>query len=348
MSSKNFLSWLCLLSLVLLLWTSEVIAIAPGNKTYLALFAFGDSILDTGNNNNLRTLSKCNYPPYGRDFPGAIATGRFGDGKVLSDVITEALGIKELLPAYLDPNLQDKDLPTGVCFASGGSGLDPLTAGSQGVLTMGDQLKRFNEYIGKLNAVAGAENATAILNSSLYLMSAGNNDIAYTYLSAHLSPMPFPAYADFLVDSTSTFIRDLYALGGRKFALLGALPLGCLPSGRASAGAILCSVLANEYAQLFNTKLSSMSSSLSSELADSRIVYIDVYEPLLNLIQNPNQFGFRVANIGCCGVQTLLCNPLNPITCLDITDYVFWDAAHPSEKAYRTLAPAIVQACSNM
>lgn len=39
----------------------------------------------------------------------------------------EELGIKEYLPAYLDPNLKPSDLPTGVCFASGASGYDPLT-----------------------------------------------------------------------------------------------------------------------------------------------------------------------------------------------------------------------------
>jgi len=38
------------------------------------------------------------------------------------------LGVKKLLPAYLDPNLQLQDLLTGVSFASGGAGYDPLTA----------------------------------------------------------------------------------------------------------------------------------------------------------------------------------------------------------------------------
>lgn len=38
------------------------------------------------------------------------------------------LGIKELVPAYLDPSLQIKDLPTGVSFASGGTGYDPQTS----------------------------------------------------------------------------------------------------------------------------------------------------------------------------------------------------------------------------
>lgn len=58
-----------------------------GNARVSALFAFGDSMLDTGNNNNLRTLTKCNFFPYGRDFAGGKATGRFGNGRVFSDLI---------------------------------------------------------------------------------------------------------------------------------------------------------------------------------------------------------------------------------------------------------------------
>jgi hypothetical protein len=37
------------------------------------------------------------------------------------------LGIKGYVPAYLDPNLKSSDLLTGVGFASGASGYDPLT-----------------------------------------------------------------------------------------------------------------------------------------------------------------------------------------------------------------------------
>lgn len=38
------------------------------------------------------------------------------------------LGIKEYLPAYLDPELSDEDLLTGVSFASGGAGFDNISA----------------------------------------------------------------------------------------------------------------------------------------------------------------------------------------------------------------------------
>ena len=52
-----------------------------------ALIAFGDSIVDTGNNNYLMTLVKANFPPYGREYPGHKATGRFSDGKISVDFI---------------------------------------------------------------------------------------------------------------------------------------------------------------------------------------------------------------------------------------------------------------------
>lgn len=51
-----------------------------------ALYVFGDSILDSGNNNYLATLAKADYPPYGVDFDGG-ATGRFTNGKTSADFI---------------------------------------------------------------------------------------------------------------------------------------------------------------------------------------------------------------------------------------------------------------------
>lgn len=39
-------------------------------------FIFGDSMVDSGNNNNLETHAKANYTPYGIDFSNG-PTGRF-------------------------------------------------------------------------------------------------------------------------------------------------------------------------------------------------------------------------------------------------------------------------------
>jgi hypothetical protein len=48
---------------------------------------FGDSIVDPGNNNNRITEAKANFPPYGQDFPGGVATGRFSNGLVPGDLL---------------------------------------------------------------------------------------------------------------------------------------------------------------------------------------------------------------------------------------------------------------------
>lgn len=60
---------------------------SPHNPATPAVFYFGDSIIDTGNNNNLTTEMKCNFRPYGMNFPTGVATGRFSDGKVATDYI---------------------------------------------------------------------------------------------------------------------------------------------------------------------------------------------------------------------------------------------------------------------
>ena len=52
-----------------------------------AIFMFGDSIVDPGNNNNRLTEARANFPPYGQDFPGGVATGRFSNGLVPGDLL---------------------------------------------------------------------------------------------------------------------------------------------------------------------------------------------------------------------------------------------------------------------
>ena len=49
------------------------------------MFLFGDSVFDVGNNNELFTLIKSNFPPYGRDFTSQQPTGRFCNGKLACD-----------------------------------------------------------------------------------------------------------------------------------------------------------------------------------------------------------------------------------------------------------------------
>ncbi|GAB4847569.1 hypothetical protein Ancab_026631 [Ancistrocladus abbreviatus] len=179
-------------------------------KLVPALIVFGDSIVDSGNNNYIDTVGKCNFPPYGRDFIGGKPTGRYSNGKVPSDLIAEGLGIKELVPPYLDPTLQIEDLLTGVNFASGAAGYDPISAQTWTVLSLTDQLELFREYEGKLKAAVGESRTSVIVSESVYLVAIGSNDISNTYYS---TPFRRPhynisSYTDLMTTSLRAFFRN--------------------------------------------------------------------------------------------------------------------------------------------
>ena len=119
----------CWLLLLLLHFSRSASSRATAAKVS-AFIVFGDSTVDTGNNNFIPTVARGNFPPYGRDMAGgANPTGRFCNGRLPPDFISEALGLPPLVPAYLDPAYGIQDFARGVCFASAGTGLDNKTAG---------------------------------------------------------------------------------------------------------------------------------------------------------------------------------------------------------------------------
>lgn len=52
-----------------------------------AIYVFGDSTVDPGNNNYINTAFKSDFPPYGRDLANKSPTGRFSNGKLGTDFI---------------------------------------------------------------------------------------------------------------------------------------------------------------------------------------------------------------------------------------------------------------------
>ncbi|CAI9756378.1 unnamed protein product [Fraxinus pennsylvanica] len=67
-----------------------------------AILVFGDSSVDAGNNNQISTVLKSNFRPYGRDFFGGKPTGRFSNGRIPPDFNSEGFGLRPFVPAYLD------------------------------------------------------------------------------------------------------------------------------------------------------------------------------------------------------------------------------------------------------
>ena len=81
--------------------------------------------------------------------------------------------------------------------------------------------------------------------------------------------------------------------------MVGAPPIGCVPSQRTIGGGLQrdCYEKENEAAKLFNSKLSAEIDRLDELFTDAKIVYVDIYYPLLDIIQHPAKSGKSPLNM---------------------------------------------------
>lgn len=68
--------------------TTLLISISFASAQRRAFFVFGDSLVDSGNNDFLATTARADAPPYGIDFPTHRPTGRFSNGLNIPDIIS--------------------------------------------------------------------------------------------------------------------------------------------------------------------------------------------------------------------------------------------------------------------
>uniref|UniRef100_A0ACD5ZQD1 Uncharacterized protein n=1 Tax=Avena sativa TaxID=4498 RepID=A0ACD5ZQD1_AVESA len=314
-----------------------------------SVFVFGDSIVDPGNNNNNPlTEARANFPPYGQDFPGGKATGRFSNGKVPGDMIASKLGIKEMLPPYIGDELQISDLLTGVVFASGGSGYDPLTSIPAAAISSTGQLELFLDYKERLKALVGEEEMERVISEGIYFTFMGSNDLLNNYFLYPLRRHQYdlPSYVKFLVSSAVNFTMKLNGMGAKRIGFMGIPPLGCLPSQR-ELRSRECEPLRNQAAELFNSEITKEIHRLNVEqtVPGSKFAYFDIYYNLLDLIQRPDFYGFKEVAEGCCGSTPLdaaIFIKYHP-ACPNVQDYIFWDSFHPSQKAYNNFIDKLHQ-----
>jgi hypothetical protein len=74
-------------TMVMLIFLQCSDGVAVGSQRVPAMFVFGDSLVDVGNNNFLSSLAKSNYFPYGCDFKTGTPSGRFSNGETFSDML---------------------------------------------------------------------------------------------------------------------------------------------------------------------------------------------------------------------------------------------------------------------
>ncbi|XAR49847.1 hypothetical protein NMG60_11004005 [Bertholletia excelsa] len=317
----------------------------PPSKDHAALFIFGDSLFDAGNNNyiNTTTALQANFQPYGETF-FHHPTGRFSDGRLISDFIAEYAKLP-FPPPYKQPG--DHQFSCGVNFASAGAGaLSETNSGM--VIDLKMQQENFKGVKKMLEKNLGEEEAKMFLSRAVYLFSIGGNDYATPFLTNSTSIFQIYSkeeYVGMVIGNLTTAIKEIYKLGGRKFGFVGLGPLGCYPIIRALYPGECLEELTT-LVKLHNNALLKVLKTLAWRLQGFKYSNFDLYTSVSERINDPSQYGFKEGESACCGSGPYRglnsCGGKRGIEqyelCNKPSQYVFFDFAHATEMAHSQLA----------
>ncbi|KAJ4955356.1 hypothetical protein NE237_012139 [Protea cynaroides] len=320
-----------------------------------AFFVFGDSLVDSGNNNYLLTSARADSPPYGIDYPTRRATGRFSNGLNIPDIISESMGEESVLP-YLSPELTGDRLRNGANFASAGIGiLNDTGIQFVNIIMMPKQLEYFHQYQQRVSQSIGAAETQRLVNQALVLITVGGNDFVNNYYlvpySARSRQYSLHDYVRYVISEYKKILRRLYELGARNVLVTGTGPLGCVPAElaqRSPDGS--CAAELQRAANLFNPQLVQIVNQLNTEIGTNVFFAVNAYRMNIDFISNPQQYGFITSKIACCGQGPYngigLCTALSNL-CPNRDIYAFWDPFHPSERANRYVVRQILSGTSD-
>ncbi|XP_047978197.1 GDSL esterase/lipase At1g33811-like [Salvia hispanica] len=311
-------------------------------------FIFGDSLVDNGNNNDMLTLARADYSPYGVDFSDG-ATGRFTNGRTFVDVLAQLLGFPNYIPPYAEA--RGRALLQGANYASGASGIRDETGNNLGDhSSMNQQVSSFAKTVRQLRRYFNEDNDSLCnyLSKCIFYSGLGSNDYLNNYFMRDYystgDQYTPAAYAASLIRDYTEQLTDLYNLGARKVVVAGVGPIGCIPYqlARLDGNNSRCNEEINSAISLFNAGLRRVVDRFNGgRFPGARFVYLDSFQSSQDLIENARTYGFDVIDEGCCGVGKnngqITCLPLQ-MPCDERGKYVFWDAFHPTEAANVILA----------
>ena len=300
----------CLASALALAWAADADAQGKGGPPIKSLYAFGDSLNDTGNMLALSGGFEPPSPPY--------FDGRFSDGPVWIEYLAESLDLKVDLetPITVDPLANNQSV--------GGAFTDTRNVNAAFFPAAADT--------GILSQVANFEAAGGKFRSrDLVIVWGGANNYLF-------DPAPDPVA---IVDDLVLAIEQLAGLGAQSFVVpnqpnLGDTPLGTFvlsPPERA---------LLNVLVRMHNRQLAAAMAELREDLG-LRIVLLDINAAVQAILKKPEASGFMNVTIPCLiqnpdgsRTPTGVCPPDGDS--YDATGTFFWDLIHPTTAVHALIA----------
>jgi outer membrane lipase/esterase len=284
---------------------------------FSALYVFGDSLSDSGNNRAVlgnggagQVVTSNSYIP---SLP--YASGTYSNGPVWVNSFAAGLG----LASFAAPSLGG-----GGDYAYGGArtSIDgsflgfPPSARSQ-----------VNSFLGAVpNGQAGSE--ANIPSTALYVVAAGGNDaraVADAIAGGAPVAATIAAAAATYATDVGNIVDKLQLNGAVNIVVWDTPDLGKSPA--ALAGGPVAAGLGTAIANAFNAALAQR---LSFETG---VTTFDVFGLINNVAANPASFGFTNITDACGAV----------IGC-DASKYLFWDGIHPTAAGHALIASAMLAA----
>ncbi|CAN6283106.1 unnamed protein product [Urochloa humidicola] len=355
-----------LLQVLVLLVAAELAAAAYtdgslGLARYTRVFAFGNSLTDTGNGAIFPVTAGGPFtqPPYGETYFGH-PSGRASDGRLVIDFLVKKLKVPEPTP-YLAGRTGAHFL-NGTNFAVGGAtALDPAFLASKGItssvpISLSNETRWFQNVVQLLmNSSHIAEQRKIMASSVFYVGEIGVNDY-FLALSSNSSINLAVSLVPHIIGAIRSALTAMIAVGARTVVVTGMLPIGCEPQQLAlfpgGPGdydpATGCIKRFNEIAELHNLALNAMLGELRLANPGRSLLYANIYGPVVSAVASPAAYGFGDAFCGTPGGPynfnfTAFCGTPGSTACADPTKSISWDGIHFTEAANRFIASAMLK-----
>jgi phospholipase/lecithinase/hemolysin len=283
---------------------------APG-APYSAIYAFGDSLTDTGNV-SLATLGTVPVsPPY--------ADRSFTNGPVWAQDVAQSLGVPQLQPS----------LAGGTDFAYGGAETGQTPTHTLNPTDLASQYAQFQAQVPSPQP------------NALYAVWIGANDVLDIANNTTLTPDQQQSDVSAAVNNEVAVLGGLAAHGAQNLLVLNVPDLGHTPYETARGPAVAQS--ASSLASLYNSDLASALQPLEASGA-LKVDLVDTYSALNQVIANPGALGFTdVTDPVWSGNLTDANSGTLNATGAAQNQFLFFDPLHPTAQAHATLASGIVQ-----
>ncbi|KAK9733267.1 hypothetical protein RND81_04G055700 [Saponaria officinalis] len=323
-------------------WSSSI---AECNDDYkktensqVKLFVFGDSYADTGNWNNSATSSW--NVPYGMTYPGK-PTGRFSDGRILTDYIASYLEIETPIP-YEQWNLlssvdKSEKQKFGMNYAYGGTGVFNTDVSRPNMTSQIDILER-------LITQSKVYTKPDFL-SSIALVSIGGND--YSYYLKHPSNLTVSQFTKMIINQFTMNLERIQSLGIQKIGVTKMGTIGCLPAVTSLSEYKSCTQGLNAVAASHNILLQQSVDLLNKKTKDATFFTLDLYNAFMTSLQSGTSKHESILKPCCEGVTAnyecgnVEGNVAKYTVCEKPGSAFFWDKVHPAQNGWYQVYVAI-------